>query len=58
MNCLDFSPSVALVVIECESKMVVVVLIIVFMLYGVLLMSYLHESVARQVCVSSLMKTT
>lgn len=35
MNCLDFSPSVALVVIECESKMVVVVvvvLIIVFML--------------------------
>lgn len=57
-NCLDFSPSVALVVIECESKMVVVVLIIVFMLYGVLLMRYLHESVARQVCVSSLMKTT
>lgn len=37
--------------------MVVVVLIIVFMLYGVLLMRYLHEFVARQVCVSSLTKT-
>lgn len=53
MNCLDFSPSVALVVIECESKMVVVVVVVLIIVF-MLIWSAVNEVSAWVRCKASL----